>query len=100
MSTTKNTNPGNFANRSTEEVKEVASMGGRASHRGHEDTSGQHSDTAGRNANGSFTKGSEAAKEAGHKGGMHSHDHDGVANGDKVTESKVEVGVSMSFNLI
>ena len=31
MSTT-NTNPGNFANRDTEEVKAIASMGGKASH--------------------------------------------------------------------
>ena len=29
---TTNTNPGNFANRPTEEVREIAAMGGRASH--------------------------------------------------------------------
>lgn len=34
-STTENTNPGNFANRPTEEVKAIASMGGKASHGGH-----------------------------------------------------------------
>lgn len=31
---TTNTNPGNFANRPTEEVREIAAMGGRASHGG------------------------------------------------------------------
>ena len=31
----------------------------------------------GRNADGTFTKGSEAAKEAGHLGGLHSHQNDG-----------------------
>jgi len=35
MSTTHNTNPGNFANRPTEEVKGIAAMGGKASHGGH-----------------------------------------------------------------
>lgn len=35
MSTTENTNPGNFANRPAEEVKAIASMGGKASHGGH-----------------------------------------------------------------
>jgi Stress-induced bacterial acidophilic repeat motif len=32
MTTNTNTNPGNFANRPTEEVREIAAMGGRASH--------------------------------------------------------------------
>ncbi|TKA66890.1 hypothetical protein B0A49_05772 [Cryomyces minteri] len=67
---TSNTNPGNFANRPTEEVK--------ASHGGHSSTDdpssggtgGQHSAaTDGRNPDGTFTKGSAAAKEAGHIGG-------------------------------
>lgn len=31
---TDNTNPGNFANRSTEEVKNIASKGGQSSHSG------------------------------------------------------------------
>jgi len=35
MSSTTNTNPGNFANRDPEEVKKIASMGGKASHGGH-----------------------------------------------------------------
>ena len=38
MSSTENTNPGNFANRPTEEVKEIASMGGKASHGTHKDS--------------------------------------------------------------
>lgn len=33
----------------------------------------------GRNPDGTFVKGSSAAKEAGHLGGLHSHDHDGEA---------------------
>jgi len=35
MSSTTNTNPGNFANRDADEVKKIASMGGKASHGGH-----------------------------------------------------------------
>lgn len=42
MSTTTNTNPGNFANRPTEEVKEIAAMGGKASHGGHEEVRSHH----------------------------------------------------------
>jgi general stress protein YciG len=34
MSSTGNTNPGNFANRPKEEVQEIASKGGKASHSG------------------------------------------------------------------
>lgn len=41
MSTTSNSNPGNFANRPTEEVKEIASMGGKASHGGHSTDAGE-----------------------------------------------------------
>jgi len=71
-------NPGNFANRPTEEVREIAAKGGRASHGGgrsggSDDT--EYSNTGGgvsnegRNPDGTFTKGSEAAKEACAKGG-------------------------------
>ncbi|MCJ1472721.1 hypothetical protein MMC13_001370 [Lambiella insularis] len=73
------TNPGNFANRPTEEVKEIASKGGKASggsSGGTDQTSGSTSSSApsdvtseGRNADGTFAKGSAAAKEAGAKGG-------------------------------
>ncbi|EMD00198.1 hypothetical protein BAUCODRAFT_41517, partial [Baudoinia panamericana UAMH 10762] len=83
-------NPGNFANRPTEEVKAIASMGGKASHGGHnkehEEEVGllsprpsiaytdvpQRKDSValeGRNPDGTFVKGSSAAKEAGHLGG-------------------------------
>ncbi|KAK3621190.1 hypothetical protein LTR22_025294 [Elasticomyces elasticus] len=104
MSTT-NTNPGNFANRPTEEVKAIASMGGKASHSGHTKTEDEacaislREDSAappGRNPDGTFTKGSEAAKAAGHVGGMHSHDHDhdGMAKEDKVSELEVQDDVS------
>jgi general stress protein YciG len=63
-------NPGNFANRPTEEVKAIASMGGKASHGTH---GSEESHPPGRNADGTFVKGSEAAKEAGHIGGLHAH---------------------------
>ncbi|MCJ1390526.1 hypothetical protein MMC18_003386 [Xylographa bjoerkii] len=67
-----NTNPGNFANRPKEEVKEIASKGGKSS--GTAGGSSGSSDTTpvtkeGRNADGTFAKGSAAAKEAGAKGG-------------------------------
>ncbi|KAH7049410.1 hypothetical protein B0J12DRAFT_574204 [Macrophomina phaseolina] len=62
------TNPGNFANRPTEEVREIAAKGGHASHSGQ--GGGQASHQPGRNPDGTFAKGSEAAKEAGHKGGL------------------------------
>lgn len=87
-------NPGNFANRPTEEVKAIASMGGKASHGPHKDSEvlrsphyiagsmlmtmqdeqpQEASHAPGRNADGTFTKGSEAAAQAGHLGGLHAH---------------------------
>ena len=60
----------------------------------------QHKDSAdstgdpGRNADGTFKKGSEAAKDAGHKGGLHSHDNDGLAKDEKVSEMEVQSDVS------
>ncbi|KAK3677366.1 hypothetical protein LTR78_002904 [Recurvomyces mirabilis] len=84
---TANTNPSNFANLPTEEVKAIASMGGKASHKGDTETTGEdHKDattTDGRAPDGTFLPGSEVAKEAGHKGGLHSHDHDGAAKDEK-----------------
>ncbi|KAB2572859.1 hypothetical protein BFW01_g11260 [Lasiodiplodia theobromae] len=79
------TNPGNFANRPTEEVREIASKGGHAAqgHTGSAFTQERNPDGTfagnkeeeshppGRNPDGTFVKGSEAAKEAGHKGGIH-----------------------------
>jgi len=38
---TENTNPGNFANRPAEEVKAIASMGGKASHGAHAEEEGK-----------------------------------------------------------
>ncbi|KAK5172706.1 uncharacterized protein LTR77_002826 [Saxophila tyrrhenica] len=67
-------NPSNFANLPKETVKEIASMGGKASH-GMNGTNG--SDHAadksheGRNPDSTFTKGSDAASAAGHLGGLH-----------------------------
>lgn len=49
---------------------------------------------AGRNPDGTFTKGSEAASKAGHVGGLHSHDNDGLAKEEKVSELEVQDDVS------
>ncbi|KAL1394173.1 hypothetical protein HDK64DRAFT_305208 [Phyllosticta capitalensis] len=85
-----NTNPGNFANRPTEEVQEIAHKGGvvanhpeehappgrnldgtfmKGSHAAKE--AGHAEGESGRRDDGTFLKGSEEAKEAGHKGGIH-----------------------------
>ena len=72
-------NPANFANLPKERVKEIAAMGGHASH-GKEETNDTSNDahakklaSEGRNPNGSFKPGSKAASEAGHIGGLHAH---------------------------
>ncbi|KAM0702120.1 hypothetical protein Q7P35_011030 [Cladosporium inversicolor] len=75
---TDNQNPGNFANRPKEEVQNVASKGGQTN----TENSGfasmdneQVQDVAsqgGKASSVSFEKGSEAAKEAGRKGGLSS----------------------------
>jgi general stress protein YciG len=86
-----NDNPGNFANRPKEEVQKIASKGGQASHSGgfaSMDADKQVSlsilharkqanmkmqreiaSQGGKASSGSFEPGSEAAKEAGRKGG-------------------------------
>ncbi|KAL1637259.1 hypothetical protein SLS58_009446 [Diplodia intermedia] len=78
-------NPAKFANRPTEEVRDIASKGGHAAagHTGPAVEQERNSDGTfagiahgeshppGRNADGTFVKNSEAAKEAGHKGGVH-----------------------------
>ncbi|KAF8425889.1 putative conidiation-specific expression protein [Tirmania nivea] len=69
-----NTNPGNFANRPKEEVREVASKGGRASHSGgfasmDPDKQREIASKGGKASSGSFEKGSVRAREAGRKGG-------------------------------
>ena len=69
------TNPANFANRPTEEVQAIASKGGQAAAQkaaeAKEIAKEETATTAGRNPDGTFVKGSEAAKEAGHVGGLH-----------------------------
>lgn len=95
MSSTGNTNPGNFANRPKEEVQEIASKGGQSrgtgSSGGSADTTETTSSTGNTNpgnfanrpkeevreiaskggqaSGGSFEPGSERAREAGRKGG-------------------------------
>ncbi|KAH0831552.1 Conidiation-specific protein [Fonsecaea pedrosoi] len=71
---TDNTNPGNFANRPKEEVQEIASKGGQASHSGgfasmDPDKQREIASQGGQASSGSFEKGSERATEAGRKGG-------------------------------
>ena len=58
-------NPANFANLPKDELREIAAKGGHASHGAHsgESTDSGHAD---RNPDGTFTKGSELAKERGH----------------------------------
>jgi len=53
----------------------------------------------GRNPDGTFTKGSAAASEAGHLGGLHSHDHDGLTKEEKVSELEVQDVREPSFPL-
>ena len=48
----------------------------------------------GRNPDGTLVPGSNAAKAAGHVGGMHSHDNDGLAKEEAVSELEVQVDVS------
>ncbi|EEY19414.1 conidiation-specific protein [Verticillium alfalfae VaMs.102] len=79
-----NGNPGNFANRPKEEVQEIASKGGQASHQGSQtshkggfasmdaDKQREIASEGGKASSGSFEKGSEKAKEAGRKGGLSS----------------------------
>jgi general stress protein YciG len=92
MSSTGNTNPGNFANRPKEEVQEIASKGGQSRSNGSSgDTTETTSSTGntnpgnfanrpkeevqeiaskgGKASSGSFEPGSEKASEAGRKGG-------------------------------
>ncbi|KAI9498039.1 hypothetical protein BDB00DRAFT_969001 [Zychaea mexicana] len=76
MSGTQNNNPGNFANRSKEEVQNIASKGGQSSH-SHSggfasmDPQKQHdiASKGGQASSGSFEPGSERARAAGRKGG-------------------------------
>ncbi|KAK9768972.1 hypothetical protein SCAR479_02216 [Seiridium cardinale] len=80
MTGTTNDNPGNFANRPTEEVKEIASKGGKASHSGgvaDTDSGKQHdtsqddktSSTSNDNPGNFANRPKEDAVEAGRKGG-------------------------------
>ena len=69
-----NDNPGNFANRPTEEVQEIASKGGKASHSGgfasmDPDKQREIASMGGQASGGKFEPGSERASEAGKKGG-------------------------------
>ncbi|KAF2624896.1 conidiation-specific protein 10 [Macroventuria anomochaeta] len=70
-----NGNPGNFANRPKEEVQNIASKGGQASHNGgfasmDADKQREIASQGGKASSGSFEPGSEKAKEAGRKGGQ------------------------------
>ncbi|CAG7561213.1 uncharacterized protein B0J16DRAFT_390414 [Fusarium flagelliforme] len=77
MTGTDNPNPGNFANRPKEEVREIASKGGKSSHSGgfasmDPDKQREIASEGGKASSGSFEPGSEKAKEAGRKGGLSS----------------------------
>ncbi|KJZ71405.1 Conidiation-specific protein 10 [Hirsutella minnesotensis 3608] len=69
-----NDNPGNFANRPKEEVQNIASKGGQASHNSgfanmDPDKQREIASKGGQASGGSFEPGSEKAKQAGQKGG-------------------------------
>ncbi|KAI1360319.1 conidiation-specific protein 10 [Xylaria arbuscula] len=69
-----NQNPGNFANRPKDEVREIASKGGQASHNSgfasmDPDKQREIASKGGQASSGSFEPGSEKAREAGRKGG-------------------------------
>ncbi|PTB62603.1 hypothetical protein BBK36DRAFT_1172365 [Trichoderma citrinoviride] len=69
-----NDNPGNFANRPREEVQNIASKGGQASHSGGfaslpKEQVQEIASKGGQASSGSFEPGSEKAREAGRKGG-------------------------------
>ncbi|KAG2186629.1 hypothetical protein INT44_002853 [Umbelopsis vinacea] len=69
-----NKNPGNFANRPKEEVREIAKKGGQSSHTGgfaSMDPDKQHAiaSKGGQASSGKFEKGSERTREAARKGG-------------------------------
>ncbi|KAI4205064.1 MAG: hypothetical protein LQ350_000691 [Teloschistes chrysophthalmus] len=69
-----NTNPGNFANRSKEEVQAAAQKGGQTTGVGgfanmDPDKQKEIASKGGQASSGSFEPGSEKAKEAGRKGG-------------------------------
>ncbi|KAF2838874.1 conidiation-specific protein con-10 [Patellaria atrata CBS 101060] len=71
---TDNENPGNFANRPKDEVREIARKGGQSSHSGgfasmDPDKQREIASMGGKASSGSFEPGSEKAKEAGRKGG-------------------------------
>ncbi|KAI9821649.1 MAG: conidiation-specific expression protein [Pycnora praestabilis] len=70
-----NSNPGNFANRPKEEVEAAAKKGGETSTTGGfasmpTEQVQEIASEGGKASSGSFEKGSEAAKEAGRKGGL------------------------------
>lgn len=80
-------NPANFANLPKDELKEIAAKGGHASHGAHHDSSNtEHAD---RNPDGTFTKGSELARELGAQGGHAAH-HD-TTSGANSNDSGVSI---------
>ncbi|KAF8925733.1 hypothetical protein BGZ47_003094 [Haplosporangium gracile] len=96
----KDNNPGNFANRPKEEVVEAARKGGHASHTGgfgSMDAEKQHdiASKGGHASTGKFETGSERASEAGRKGGRSSgggslHDDKEADDGDYTQDNKTE----------
>ncbi|GAD97174.1 conidiation-specific protein (Con-10), putative [Paecilomyces variotii No. 5] len=74
-------NPGNFANRSHEEVENIARKGGQHSHQGgfhHMDPDKQRdiASKGGHASGGSFQPGDPRAREAGRKGGSRTSDYE------------------------
>ncbi|KAE8381177.1 hypothetical protein BDV26DRAFT_255875 [Aspergillus bertholletiae] len=72
-----NPNPGNFANRDTEEVRDIARKGGQSSHQSgfasmDQDKQRNIASQGGQASSGSFQPGDPRAREAGRKGGKSS----------------------------
>ncbi|KAF9934641.1 hypothetical protein BGZ67_003777 [Mortierella alpina] len=82
----KDNNPGNFANRPKEEVRDAARKGGKHSHSGSasaQEQSASRDDERGSYGNsGQFETGSERAREAGRMGGRTSGSSGGDRNDD------------------
>lgn len=92
-------NPANFANLPKDELRKIAAKGGHTSHGAHhEDSNSSH---ATRNPDGTFTKGSELAKELGAQGGHASHgaNHSSSSHPDRNPDGTFTKGSELAREL-
>ncbi|OAL46263.1 hypothetical protein IQ07DRAFT_683641 [Pyrenochaeta sp. DS3sAY3a] len=83
------TNPANFANLPKDELREIAAKGGHASHGSAPD----------RNPDGTFTKGSELAKELGVQGGHVAQEHRKVEAEGRNPDGTFKEGSQLAHDL-